>query len=74
MKLHIEIEPLYITEGIEAKLIAAEYEFAPPSHARTASIRKLFGWHPDKTLSGAVRRHLEKTGTAIRRESRDEGL
>lgn len=39
-----QAEPFFITEEVEAELIAAGYEFAPPGHVRTASIRDLFGW------------------------------
>lgn len=57
-------EPFFITEDVAAELTTAGYEFAPPGHARTASIRELFGWHAGETLSEAVGRHLEKAGTA----------
>lgn len=30
-------EPFFITEDVEAELVAAGYEFEPPNHARTAS-------------------------------------
>jgi len=69
-----QAEPFFITEGVEAELIAAGYEFAPPGHARTASIRELFGWQPGETLSEAVSRQLEKAGTASGREPRGEGV
>ena len=36
-------EPFFITEDAAAALTAAGYEFVPPGHSRTASIRKLFG-------------------------------
>jgi hypothetical protein len=38
-----QAEPFFITEEVEAELIAADYEFEPPGHARTASISDLFG-------------------------------
>lgn len=69
-----QAEPFFITEEVEAELIAAGYEFEPPGHARTASIRELFGWQPGETLSEAVSRHLEKAGTASGREPRGEGV
>ena len=69
-----QAEPFFITEEVEAELTAAGYEFAPPGHARTASIRELFGWHPSETLSEAVSRHLASTGTASEREPRGKGL
>lgn len=66
--------PFFITEEVEAELIAAGYVFEPPGHARTASIRELFGWQPGETLSEAVSRHLEKAGTGSGREPRGEGV
>lgn len=47
-------EPFFITQDVAAELTAAGYEFAPPGHARTASIRELFGWQPGETLAEAV--------------------
>lgn len=75
-KLHQEdqAEPFFITEDVEAELIAAEYVFAPAGHARTASIRELFGWQAGETLSEAVSRHLEKAGIGSWREPRGEGV
>ncbi|GIZ12689.1 hypothetical protein [Pseudomonas sp. NCCP-436] len=32
-----QFEPFFITEDVEAELIAAGYEFEPPNHVRTAS-------------------------------------
>lgn len=32
-----QLEPFFITEDVEAELIAAGYEFEPPNHVRTAS-------------------------------------
>ena len=57
-KLHQDnqAEPFFITEDVEAELTAAGYEFEAPSHARTASIRELFGWRPGETLAEAVNR------------------
>lgn len=74
MKLHNEIEPFFIAEEAEAEVTAAGYEFAPPGHARTASIRELFGWQPDETLSEAVSKYLEKASTASGREPRGDGV
>lgn len=31
-----QFEPFFITEDVEAELIAAGYEFEPPNHVRTA--------------------------------------
>lgn len=67
-------EPFFITEDVAAELTAAGYEFEPPGHARTASIRELFGWQPGETLSEAVSRHLEKAGTGSGCEPRGEGV
>jgi hypothetical protein len=74
MKPHKGIEPFFITEEIEAELIAAGYEFGPPSPARTASIRELFGWQHGETLSETVSRRLNKPGTGSGRESRGGGV
>ncbi|HCF1890570.1 TPA: hypothetical protein NH920_001204 [Pseudomonas aeruginosa] len=32
-----QFEPFFITEDVEAELVAADYEFEPPNHVRTAS-------------------------------------
>ncbi len=32
---NVQLEPFFITEDIEAELVAAGYEFEPPNHART---------------------------------------
>lgn len=57
-KLHQDnqAEPFFITEDVEAELTAAGYDFETPGHARTASIRELFGWRPGETLAEAVNR------------------
>lgn len=57
-KLHQDnqAEPFFITEDVEAELTAAGYEFEMPGHARTASIRELFGWRPGEALAEAVSR------------------
>ncbi|MHB1642696.1 MAG: hypothetical protein ACYCS8_08545 [Acidithiobacillus sp.] len=52
-----QAKPFFITEDVAAELTAAGYEFAPPGHARAASIRELFGWLPGETLSEVVSRH-----------------
>ncbi|GEM_PF-1352296 len=62
MKPHNATAPFFVTEEAEAEMVAAGYEFELPSHARTASIRELFGWQPGETLSEAVSRLLEKAG------------
>lgn len=74
MKQHNETEPFFITEEIEAELVATGYEFAPPGHIRTKSICDLFGWQPGETLSEALSRHMEKAGTASGPKPRGEGL
>lgn len=65
-KLHQDnqAEPFFISEKMEAELAAAGYEFEPPAHARTESIRELYGWHSDsvETLEEAINRHLTKQG------------
>lgn len=57
-----ENEPFFITEDVEAELAAAGYEFEPPAHARTKSIRELYGWRPGETLQETMSRHLAKQG------------
>jgi hypothetical protein len=37
-----------------AEMAAAGYEFKPPGHARTKSVRDLYGWQPGETLEQAV--------------------
>ena len=69
-----QAEPFFITEDVAAELTAAGYEFEPPGHARTASIRELFGWQPGETLSEAVSRHLEKAGAGSECDLRGEGV
>jgi hypothetical protein len=69
-----QAERFFITEEVEVELIAAGYEFEPPGHARTASIRELFGWQAGETLSEAVSRHLEKADIGSRHEPRGEGV
>ncbi len=64
MELRDESEPFFITEGVEAELSAAGYEFEPPAHARTTSIRELYGWQPWETLEEAMNRHLAMQGAA----------
>lgn len=65
MKQRDEIEPFFITEEVDAKLAAAGYEFEPPGHARTASIRELYGWQPGETLEEAIARHHGKSSTSM---------
>ena len=55
-----QAEPFFITEDIAACLAAAGYEFGPPGHARTASIRELFGWQPGEALTEAIARRQGK--------------
>lgn len=74
MKPHNATDLFFVTEEAEAEMVAAGYEFGPPSHARTASIRELFGWQPGETLSEAVSRHLEKAGAGSGCEPRGEGV
>ncbi len=55
-------------------MAAAVYEFKPPGHDRTKSVRDLWGWQPGETLEEAVCRHLEKAGAASGREPRGKGV
>ncbi len=43
MKLNEENEPFFITEDIATEMAAAGYEFKHPDHARTKSVRDLYG-------------------------------
>ena len=69
-----QAEPFFITEEVEAELIAAGYGFALPGHTKTASISELFGWRPGEALFDAVSRHLASAGTASECETRGKGL
>lgn len=55
-----EAEPFFLTEDVAAELAAAGYEFKPPGHARTKSVRDLYGWQPGETLEEAIARHQSK--------------
>lgn len=60
MKQHDENEPFFLTEDVAAEMTAAGYEFKPPGHIRTKSVRDLFGWQPGETLEEAIARHRGK--------------
>ncbi|MGR0032944.1 hypothetical protein ACUS6E_03095 [Pseudomonas aeruginosa] len=60
MKLHEEYEPFFITEDMTAEMAADGYEFNPPGHARTKSVRDLYGWQPGETLEEAVVWHQRR--------------
>ncbi|PPV04705.1 hypothetical protein XBLMG947_4107 [Xanthomonas bromi] len=60
MKLHEENEPFFITEEMATEMAAAGYEFKPPGHARTQSIRDLYGWRPGEPLEDAIARHRRR--------------
>ncbi|RWA36748.1 transcriptional regulator [Xylella fastidiosa] len=74
-KLHQEDqdEPFFITEDVATEMAAADYEFKPPGHARTKSVRDLFGWQFGETLEEAIRRHLGKVDAASECERKGEG-
>lgn len=61
-----QAEPLFITEEVEAELIAAGYEFSLPSHARAASTSELCGWRPGEMLSEVASGRLAGIGTVAR--------
>lgn len=46
-----QAEPFFITEEVEAELIAAGYEFEPPGHARTTSLPKILTGLTDAELA-----------------------
>ena len=47
-----EDEPFFITEEIEAEMIASGYEFHPPSHVRTTSLSEMLKELSDEELQG----------------------
>lgn len=55
-----ENEQFFITEEMVADMTAAGYEFKPPSHSRTKSIRDLYGWQPGEPLEEAIARLQSK--------------
>ena len=55
-----QAEPFFLTAEVAAELAASGYEFKPPGHARTKSVRDLFGWQPGETLEEAIARHQGK--------------
>ncbi|MBQ0218548.1 hypothetical protein KAH39_14675 [Alcaligenes faecalis] len=46
-----QIEPLFITEEIEAEMVSRGYTFEPPSHARTISLPKILAGLSDDELA-----------------------
>ncbi|MCD6664251.1 MAG: transcriptional regulator [Comamonas sp.] len=67
-------EPFFITDDVAAEMAAAGYEFKPPGHVRTKSVRDLFGWRFGETLKEAIRRHQGKADAASECEPRGEGV
>lgn len=67
-------EPFFITEDVEAELVAAGYEFKPPSHIRTKSIIDLYGWQPGETLQEAMSRHLATRAATDKCRLGDKGV
>lgn len=53
-------EPFFITEEIEAEMIAAGYVFEPPAHFTTTNARRLFDLREGETVSEAIARHSAK--------------
>lgn len=51
MKLNNENEPFFITEKIEAALIAAGYVFEPPGHVRAISLVEILAGFTDDELA-----------------------
>ncbi len=75
MKLERQSEErFFITEDMEAELVATGYEFKPPSHIRTKSIIDLYGWQPGETLQEAMSRHLETLAATNKCRPRDKGV
>lgn len=46
-----QAEPFFITEEVEAELVAAGYVFEPPGHARTTSLPKILAGLTDAELA-----------------------
>ncbi|MBK1779738.1 hypothetical protein JHL22_00750 [Advenella sp. WQ 585] len=44
-------EPFFITEEIQAEMIAAGYEFEPPNHIRTVSLSEILAELSDEALA-----------------------
>lgn len=56
----VQEEPFFITEEIEAEMIAAGYAFEPPTHFTTTNVRELFGIQEDETVVEPIARHSAK--------------
>ncbi len=69
-----EDEPFFITEEIEAEMIAAGYVFEPPAHFTTTNSYELYGLRPGETVAEAIARHQaeQKAEPAVRRLTADE--
>ncbi|AWP59080.1 hypothetical protein AZ20_2226 [Bordetella bronchiseptica E014] len=55
-----QVEPFFLTAEAAAELAVTGYELKLPGHARTKSVRDLFGWEPGETLEEAIARHQRK--------------
>lgn len=53
-------ELFFITEEIEAEMIAAGYVFEPPAHFTTTNARRLFDLGEGETVYEAIARHSAK--------------
>lgn len=53
-------ELFFITEEIEAEMIAAGYVFEPPAHLITTNARRLFDLGEGETVYEAIARHSAK--------------
>lgn len=58
----VQEEPFFITEEIEAEMIAAGYVFEPPAHVTITNARDLFGIQEDETVAEAIARYCAKVG------------
>lgn len=67
-------EPFFITKVVAAEMAAAGYELKPPGHARTKSVRDLYGRQFGETLEEPIQRQLGKAGAASECEPRGEGV
>ena len=51
MNKHVETEPLFITEEVEADMRATGYVFEPPKHVSTLRLRELVARLSDTDLA-----------------------
>lgn len=67
-------EPFFITEEIEAEMLAAGHVFEPPALFTTTNSYELYGLRPGETVAEAIARHQvgQKAEPAVRRLTADQ--